>query len=583
MQISYMVDTSMRKENSCEVVLNVDDFPEDVMNVSIPAWVPGSYVIRDYARTVRNFTAATGDGTPLQVKKKDKSTWTVLHTKGSFVRVRYRIYTGDLVPQMSHIDDTHVYLLGADLFMYIDGYREQSSELEVRTIGEEKLITSLDEVGKGKYRAIHYDALADSVIEIGNPVVETFNVEGKLHELVFCGYDRADTAKIAEDTRKIVESVRDLFQYLPYRKYTFFFHTTDSFSASGHEHASACSILAGKPLLEPDGHERLMGLISHEFFHVYNVKRIRPVEFEKFNYSQENYTSLLWFSEGFTSYYGDTMLARAGIIDEKRLMEKFAEGMRLYESIEGGNVTSAASSSFDAWIRLYKSSPDDVNTTVSYYLKGSLIALLLNLRILQYSSSQKSLDDAMKLLWDRFRKDGKGFAEKDLLAVLKEVTGNDLSPFFEKYVNGTEHIDFDSEVATLGYSLVRHRYGEGRGRGSTGLLLRNEGGKFRVVTPLYGYPSYGSGISPGDEILSFNDAAFTQEYTAALVPDFPMSPAIDLLYLDNASGEVELAVLRRGKIRKYAVGLKEPPYSSFGVRKDEDQKFRKIMGKFVRG
>lgn len=585
MQLSYVVDASMSKENVCEVTLTVDDFPDDVMNVVIPSWVPGSYVIRDYARTVRDFSAVTVDGKQLPVRKKDKGTWSIFQTRGLFVRITYSVYSGDLIPQMSHIDDSHVYLLGADLFAYLDGYKEQSTEVEFRLPENSRLITSLDEVSRGKYRTTNYDALVDSVTEIGNPAVSAFTLEGKEHELVFCGFDHADTAKITSDTKKIVETVTDMFQYIPYKKYTFFFHLTDSEGGSGHEHASSCSMTVGKPLLEGDKYGHLLSLIAHEFFHAYNVKRIRPAEFEKFNYREENYTSLLWFSEGFTSYYGELVPARAGIIDEKAYMGRLVDSVRLFELMPGRRAVSAASSSFDAWIRLYRPSPDDINTYISYYQKGSFIALLLNLRILQLTGAQKSLDDLMRLLWEHYRKTGKGFTEKDLLSGLKEVTGNDFSAFFEKYVNGTEDMDFDGELEVLGYKLVRHRYGETSQQrmGSCGLLLRNENGKIRVVTPIKGYPAYGSGISPGDEVVSYDDVPFTQECTVKVNPRSGTSPLFDLLYVGDADREVLLRVARRGRIREYRIMTADPPVEKYDFEKIEGEKYRKLLNKLLMG
>lgn len=586
MQISYTVDTSRRKENLCEVTLDIDDFPDELMNVVMPAWVPGSYVIRDYSRKVRNLTATTGDGTALSVKKRDKGTWTLMHTKGEYVRVRYEIYTGDLIPQTSHIDDSHVYLLGTDIFMYIEGYKEQSYEVDIITPKDCRIFTSMDEVTHGKYRAIHYDALADSVTEIGNPEVQSFTVEGKQHDLIFCGFDGVDTSRISVETKKIVETVRDLFQYLPYNRYKFFFHLTDGNGGSGHEHSSSCSIMVGKSFLEASRYKYFLGVIAHEFFHVYNVKRLRPAEFDKFNYIAENYTTLLWLSEGFTSYYAEVILFRSGLIDEKEFFERLAESVRIYEMMPGKDVVSASSSSFDAWIRQYKPSPDDINTYISYYLKGSLIAFILNSHILQYSGNQKSLDDLMKLLWDHYRKDGKGFLEKDLLRSLKDITGNDFSSFFERYVNGTYAMDFDSVFSTLGYRLVKHRFGEADGspgKASVGLLLRNEGGKFKVITPLMGYSSHGSGISPGDEMISCNDVLFSSECAVPLSSRFASSPFIDLVSVEDLTRPLTFRISRRGKVREYSLIASEAPYEKYQVEKIAGEKYKKVLEKFLRG
>lgn len=586
MRISYTVDTTISNQNMCEIVLNVDDFPDETMNVTIPAWVPGSYTIRDYSGSIRDFRASTVTGEPLPVRKKDKGTWTVSKTRDQFVRIKYRVYSGELIPQRSHIDDFHTYLLGASTFVYLDGYREQSCEIEFKVPEHSELITSLEETGKNHFRATQYDVLADSVTEIGHPRTSRFSVEGKDHLVVFCGYDEVDLEKVTADIKKIVETVRDLFQYLPYKNYTFFFHVTENGSGSGHEHSSSCSIVIGKSTFEEQKYTNFLNVVAHEFFHAYNVKRIRPTEFEKFNYREENYTSLLWFSEGFTSYYAEIILARAGLIDEKTYFERLAESIRLYEIMPGRLVISASSSSFDAWIRLYKSSTDDVNTYISYYTKGELIAVLMNVRILQYTASQKSLDDLMRLLWERFRKDGKGFAEKDLISSLREVTGNDFTPFFEKYVNGTESIDFESELGALGYSVSKTRFGENNGkngRKTAGILMRNEGGKFRVVTPLAGYPSFGSGISPGDEMLSYDNLPFNVESFAPVTKKWPSVPGFDYLKGVKDGQKTLIRILRRGKIREYSIEVSDPPFEQYSVTKMEGEKYRKYVEKYING
>ncbi len=586
MRILYTVNATISRENVCEIVLDVDDFPEDSMNVAIPAWVPGSYTIRDYAGSVREFSAETASGEPLPVRKKDKSTWSVSGTKDAFVRIKYRIYSGELVPQKSHIDDSHVYLLGASAFVYIDGYREQSSEIEIRAPEGASVITSLEDAGHHRYRATHYDVLADSIIEIGSPQVSQFSVEGKEHRLVFCSSDPVDLKKITGDVRKIVEAARDIFQYLPYKNYTFLFHIVEGSNGGGHEHSSSCSIVVRKDLLGPAYYNDFMNVVAHEFFHAYNVKRIRPSEFEKFNYSRENYTSLLWFSEGLTSYYSEILITRAGLVDENTYMERLSDSIRLYEIMPGRKAVSASESSFDAWIRLYKSSSDDLNTYISYYAKGALIGAFMNIRILQYTSGQKCLDDVMRILWEHYRKDGKGFGEKELLSALKEVSGNDFTQFMEKYVNGTENIDFDAELDTIGYSLSKQRYGDtsaSPGRRSAGIVARNEGGRFKVVTPLKGFPAYGSGIAPGDEIVSFDDIPFNSESTAKVVPKFPSSPVIDLLPVPDSENSVSYRVIRRGRIREYTIEVTDPPYEKYKAEKSEDEKKKRLMEKYLLG
>lgn len=585
MQISYKIDATLGKENLCEIVMEIDDFPEKTMNVAIPAWVPGSYTLRDYATKVREFRAQTGSGELLQVKKRDKSTWVISGFNGDKVQVSYKLYTGDLIPQGNHINDDHTYLLGNSTFVYIEGYKEQSCELDLKVPNGARIITSLDEVNGNRYRATDYDVLADSIIEIGNPLVSEFNLEGKNHRIVFCGYDDVDLEKVTEDIRKIVETETDMFGNIPYRDYTFFVHVDQNSNGSGHEHRNSCSIVVGKALLGPH-YTEFLNVVAHEFFHCYNVKRIKPAEFDSFDYSKENYTSLLWLSEGFTSYYAEVTLARSGIIDEKKYMERLAESVRLYELMPGRLDISASQSSFDTWIRQYRSSSDDLNTFMSYYTKGSMIGFAMNNSVIRNTGAEKSLDDVMRSLWKKFLKDGKGISASDVKNTLKETTGKDYSDFFEKYVDGTESIDFYSEFAFLGYTLSRKR-SDGdlvESKNSTsGLIMRNEGGKFKVITPVRGYPSYGSGISPGDEVLSYNNIPFSAETFSPITTKWPSAPGTDLIKNISSGNHITLRVLRNERIREYDLETAETPYSSYEITKKEGSKQKKNIEKTIKG
>ncbi len=586
MRIFYRVDARVMKNNLCNVSLIVEDFPDDTMVVSIPSWVPGSYVIRDYGRLIRNVNARTPEGFRLGIKKRDKGSWIIDKGANSSVIFEYSVFTGDLIPQMNHINDDHAYLLGAALFVYIERYREQSSEIEILHPDGTRLITSLDNSGDERYHANNYDSLADSVIEIGKPQTMEFSVDDHSHQIVFCGFDDSDIIKkVAIDAERIVKATRQIFGSIPYKRYTFFIHVVDGGVGHGHEHSSSSSIVVGRDLLYGEGFQRFLSVLAHEFFHVYNVKRIKPIELELFDYGRENYTEMLWFSEGFTTYYADLILFRAGLISQTDYLMNLAELLRIYELIPGRNRISASSSSFDAWIRLYKPSPDDFNTYVSYYLKGAIIATMMNARIVLDSGAKYSLDDFMLELWNRYRKDGRGITEQDQLSVLRELTGNDYTEFFDKYVHGTHELNIQKELGRVGLS-IKAEYSDENGsenaQRSSGILLKRNGDKFIVVTCISGFPAYGSGISPGDKIRSLNGKPFSERNT------FPISKMgnRDLFFdriVDASSKEFKIQIERFGSVKTYRIKGSLAVPIRYSLKFEGVDSEKTIFNRFLRG
>ncbi|MEM3676286.1 MAG: hypothetical protein QXV22_04425, partial [Thermoplasmataceae archaeon] len=380
MKIQYVLEMNRPQSHFFEVTMNIEDFSDDSLNIIMPAWTPGSYEIMDFSRFVRNVSASS-DNTELEAVRKDKSTWKI-STKGNrSIRISYEVYAHELDVHTSHLDTHHAFINGTSVFFYIDGYKDQSCELIIKAPNGWITSTGLEKLGENRYRAVNYDILVDSPIEIGKHRVLTFQVEGKEHEIVLCGKGNENPEKLKTDVRKIVEGYTKLFGHLPYKKYVFIYHLVNGEEerTGGLEHLNSTAINVDRFTFSPfEKYRSFLSVTSHEFFHLWNVKRIRPVELGPFNYKEENYTTMLWMAEGLTNFYGYLMLYRTGLIDLNEYLKHICDSMRLHDLMPGSSRTSASDSSFDAWIKLYKPTPNNYNNYISYYLKGELLGFMLN-------------------------------------------------------------------------------------------------------------------------------------------------------------------------------------------------------------
>ncbi|WP_075057234.1 PDZ domain-containing protein [Thermogymnomonas acidicola] len=560
MRISYTVSMEKPQTHFFRVRIDVREVSDDHLDFTMPVWAPpGSYLVRDFSRHVRSFRAvSTSDGRSLEVQRLDKSTWRVRTGMSREVSVEYEVYANEFTVDTSHLDASHGYFNGTSVLMYIEGYKDQSCELVIVPYGGDWTVsTSLERIGgENRFRAPSYDILADSPVEIGKHRVLSFTVQGGKppHEIVIYGHGNEDEKRLVEDIGKIVEAFASMFGQLPYRKYTFIFHlVSPEVGSGGLEHLSSTTIDIDMFTFRPrEKYIRFLSVVAHEFFHLWNVKRIRPSELGgPFNYKQENYTNFLWIAEGFTNYYSYVALYRAGIISEKEYFEHIMESIRIHELLPGSRRVSAYESSFDAWIKLYKPTPNNYNSYISYYLKGEILGLILSIWIADVTNGQKSLDDLFRQLFEKYKKDGKGYGgEKEILNTIQDVTNHDFTDFFRRYASNPGPIDFDSELAKIGVRIIRKYEKLGgtdeveRG-GYLGLVVRDAGGKYIVDGGvLEGTPAYEAGINEGDELVAINGYRFTDRLLRPLRKE---NGKLKTDYLvDTRPGEtVSVSVFRR--------------------------------------
>jgi predicted metalloprotease with PDZ domain len=515
--ITYTISMPAPHTHLFHVSLALDGLEGPHVDLVLPSWTPGSYMIRDFARHVQAFHAASDDGTPLAWQKQAKDTWRVVTGGAASLTLSYQIYANDLTVRTSHLDGSHGYFNGANVFMYVPGRTAESLAVIIETpsnwsvatalapLGDEDRAAAQPAAGRHLFAAADYDELVDSPVECGTHTRLTFEVDGIPHELAIWGHGNEDQERLVADTRRIVEAQRDLFGALPYPRYTIILHLTDG-RGGGLEHRNSVTNQVDRWTFQPQrSYERYLSLTSHELFHVWNVKRLRPAPLGPFDYRVENYTRLLWLAEGATTYYDELLLARGGLLSPERFLERLADEIISLQSQPGRRLQSLEQSSFDAWIKLYRPDENSANSSISYYLKGSLVCLLLDMEIRAATGGERSLDDVLRLLYARYPSDGPGIPEEDgVLAVVEEVAGvagGRFRGFFARYIAGIEELDYTTGLAVVGLELRWSRRGP---RAWLGLSTRRQGERTIVSAVRADGPAYAAGVYVDDELVALD-------------------------------------------------------------------------------
>jgi predicted metalloprotease with PDZ domain len=409
--------------------------PGPAPELAFAVWTPGSYLVREFARHVEGLSAGDEAGRPLPLERLDKRRVRIRAGEAREVTLSFRVYANDLTVRTSHVDGTHAYLNGANVFPYAPGREGEPCRLEVAPPPGWRVSTAL-EGGPTAFTARDYDELVDSPLEIGTHRSVPFTAGGKAHELAIWGSGRLDEARLADDVRRIVEAHAALMGGLPYERYLFILHLSDR-RRGGLEHMASTTVSVARNGFFPrERYEETLGLLSHEFFHLWNVKRLRPAALVPFDYGREQHTRLLWWFEGATSYYEGLALARAGLVAPVRHLEALGKAFTELERTPGARKASAEEASFLAWVKHYRPDENSVNSTVSYYLKGELVALSLDLLLRRHG---RSLDELLRALYGRYAEGKGGVPEGAVEALAAELAPPaEVRRFFDAYVRGTE-------------------------------------------------------------------------------------------------------------------------------------------------
>lgn len=495
---------------------------------ALPAWIPGSYMIREFARNIVRVRAESG-GQAVALTKLDKHSWRAAPCPGPLT-LYYEVYAWDLSVRAAHLDQTHGFFNGTSVFLRVLGQENVPHQVDIQRPLDQaarswKVATAMPELGAkrygfGTYVCADYDELIDHPVEMGDFELATFKAHGIPHDIVITGrVPNLDMARLQADLKAICETQIAFFEpktrRAPMDRYVFMTMAVGD-GYGGLEHRASTALICARADLpctsspkgaEPgEGYLRFLGLCSHEYFHTWNVKRIKPAVFAPYDYQVENYTPLLWLFEGFTSYYDDLMLVRSGIIGEATYFKLLAKTIGGVLRGSGRTKQSVADSSFDAWSKYYRQDENSPNAIISYYTKGSLIALAFDLTIRAKTNGTKSLDDVMLALWERYGRDfyagaARGVTEQEVEALFDEVSGLRLKNLFERWVRGTEDLPLAKLYAPLGVKLTDERK-TGKPTLDAGIGRDPLGAKLTQVHE--GGAAHQAGLSAGDVVIAID-------------------------------------------------------------------------------
>lgn len=542
------------------------DMPDPTgQRFTLPAWIPGSYLIRDFARHIVSIRAEA-QGKSVHLEKLDKHTWQAAAIPaGEALTVSCEVYGWDLSVRGAHLDRTHGFFNGTSVFLLPLGHEETPCQLELRPPeGEEyaewRVATALAPAqGKagaakphsfGLYRAANYDELIDHPIEMGRFTLATFTACGVPHEVAITGRHDCDLERLCADLRNICEwQIRLFGEPAPMSRYVFLIMAVGE-GYGGLEHRASTALLCSRddlpwPGMEgmPESYRTFLGLCSHEYFHTWNVKRIKPAAFVPYDLTRENHTTLLWAFEGITSYYDDLALLRSGAIELADWLEVTAKTISNVQRTPGRLSQTLAESSFDAWSKFYRPDENTPNAVVSYYGKGALVALALDLTLRNGTHGRHSLDDVMRILWERYGLTGIGVGDEDIRLIAEEVSGLPLKRFFREAVHSTHELPLARLLKPFGITL---RW-EAAAAPVLGAKTASEGKEVRLTTVFTGGAAHVAGLAAGDILVAIDGLRVTP---ASLDKQLARRRPGDTLRID---------AFRRDELMHFTLRLDAPP------------------------
>lgn len=536
-QTDYKLSMQIPNSHYFEVEMRIPEIKSSYLDLMMPVWIPGSYLVRDFPKNVDSFSAKDISGNKLKFGKINKSTWRVYNGKSDNIIVTYRVYAFDNSIRTSYLDESHAFINGISVFMYSKGMKDRQCILTIIPDKKfEKISTGLPNIENEKwiFQAENYDQLVDSPIEIGNQNIYEFKTAGVKHFISFYGNGNYNEVidSLIEDIKKIVITETKIFRENPNKKYTFLINNSDK-AGGGIEHSNSTVIKVNRWIYRPESnYKRFLSLIAHEYFHLWNVKRIRPKVLGPFDYQHPNYTTLLWVMEGVTSYYSGQTLLRAGLTNEYDYLNSVANNIEKYENRPGSKIQSAADASFDAWIKAYKPDENSFNSTISYYTKGLLLGMMLDLEIINNTSGEKSLDDLMRYLYEEYyKKQNRGFTDEEYINAAEKIAGEKLDDFFIKNVNGIDSIDFNKYLNYAGLQLIELSNSDTSAY--LGINYSTKDDRVYVKRVPDGTPAFNSGIYAGDEIIAVGDFRVDKNNFEIIIKNYQPGDTEDILVSRN--------------------------------------------------
>ena len=501
--IHFSISFSEAQAHYVDIAITISNFNQPVLELALPVWTPGSYLVREYSRHIEQVEATDENGA-IKCQKVTKNTWRIEQPVGKVV-VQYKVYGFEVSVRTNMINADRAFLSPAATFLHIKDQLALPATIEV-CLPEDwtNISTGLTRLAdrKNTFFADNFDILYDSPIEIGNQDIWHFEAANIQHEFAMVGGGNYDKERLSTDIRKIVEEETRIWGENPNDRYVFITHNYQT-GGGGLEHLNSTVLGASRNAYQnATSYKNFLSLVAHEYFHLWNVKRLRPRALGPFNYDEENYTTGLWIMEGFTSYYDNLIVRRCGFFSVEEYLHMLANEFNLVYNRPGYQLQSAAQASFDTWIKQYRPDENSANTSISYYNKGAMLATALDLHILAETEGEKRLDDVIRAAYQVFYKEKqRGFDEDEFQQLAEEVTGVDLSTIFAA-AHHTEELDYQAYFAAVGYRLVDRN--AGNNELALGIKVSHQDGRILIKQVERGSGAWDAGLSVDDELIAIN-------------------------------------------------------------------------------
>lgn len=552
-QVDYKLAMSEPHTHYFEVEMKVVDVIQPYVDVKMPVWAPGSYLVREFSRNVEGLSAEIG-GKEVKTEKINKNTWRIHSNKAKEFTVKYKVYAFEMSVRTSFLDDSHGYINGTSVFLFVNNMLDLSGNLQIVPYKDWKVISTglAKGDGFGKYKYPNYDVLVDSPIEIGNHFEFSFKASGVNHIVAMYGEGNFDVEKLKVDMARIVDATTNIFGFNPNKEYVFIIHNLEQ-GSGGLEHANSTTLQVGRWTYQGNSYLGFLSLVAHEYFHLWNVKRIRPKELGPFDYENEAYTSLLWVMEGFTSYYDELILLRAGFYTPEQYLNVLSGTITSVENQPGNKVLPLSQASMDAWIKLYRPNENSYNTTISYYSKGACVAAMLDAHIISATDGSKGLDDVLVYMYkEYYEKQNRGFTEDEIQKAIEKVSGKKMDDFFAKYINGTEAIPYEDFMKPL--ALTVKRYAAAPDKAHLGIRMGGSAGKTTISTVIRNTSAFNSGLNVNDEIVAINGYRMNDQ-----------TAVNNSLKSMKVGDEADFTIVRDGQMRTIKVAMEPDPSQDYAI------------------
>ncbi len=520
--IVYNIQIPNPKSHYANVNLQYIATEKGSVKISVPVWTPGSYLVREFAKNVESATLQI-NGNEVSIFKSDKNTWSFQAKKGDKISFSYNVYCYEMSVRTSYIDEDQALLNLASVCAFIEGKEKLPILCNVEVPKNwNSYISHVSAIATDRIKGMpldvlfnfeNYDEMVDSPIQLGNFEKFDFTVNNVKHTVAMVGQHNANINRLKSDMQKICQTMVNIIGAMPCKEYTFIIQNVES-GGGGLEHKNGSTLMMTRfGYSNPQSYQGLLSLVAHEYFHLWNVKRIRPVALGPFDYNNENYTKSLWVAEGITSYFDEIALMRAGYVSKQDFLNTLANYINNHENRAGSKIATLHEMSWDAWIKEYRPNENSKNNSYSYYSKGLIIGALLDMSICKFTSGKKSLDDVFKMLYQDFylnnkkSKDGIGYTDEDFLKICNKVAGVDLSNDFNKWLNTTEIPDYlgifnNLEIAAKKMEVSKNQWG---------INYELSNGKTIVKYVRIPGPSTTLGINVNDELISLNNVRINND------------------------------------------------------------------------